>query len=70
VRANMSGDRDAVPGIESLSTSRERSGRPFVIALYREGDHADPAQWDEWFPGSVEMSALVEIVIRRARSSN
>ncbi|MEA3083457.1 MAG: hypothetical protein QOC89_1154 [Paraburkholderia sp.] len=70
VMANMSRDREAVPGIESLSTSSERSGRPFVIALYREGDHADPAQWDEWFPGSVEMGELVETVIRRARSSS
>jgi DNA-binding response OmpR family regulator len=70
VMANMSRDRDAVPEIESLSTSRERSGRPFVIALYREGDHADPAQWDEWFPGSVEMSELVETVTRRARFSS
>jgi CheY-like chemotaxis protein len=70
VMANMPRDRDAVPEIESLSTSSERSGRPFVIALYCGGDHADPAQGDEWFPGSAEMSELVETVIRRARSCN
>jgi hypothetical protein len=70
VTANMSRNREAVPEIESLSTSRERSRPSFVIALYRESEQVDSAQGDEWFMGSVEMSELVETVIRRARSCN
>ncbi|MEM5461771.1 hypothetical protein VSR69_44510 [Paraburkholderia phytofirmans] len=52
VTANMSRNREAVPEIESLSTSRERSRPSFVIALYRESEQVDPAQGDEWFMGS------------------
>jgi CheY-like chemotaxis protein len=66
VMSNVSRDREAVAGIGSPSALSDCSGRPFVIALYREGEDADLARCDEGFPCTVEMSELVETVIRRA----
>lgn len=57
-------------GFESLRSSPDRLGRPFLIALYREGDHVDPAQWDEWYLAPTQMSELVEAAIGYARSAN